>query len=307
MRDEGLDEAIRVAGGVGALARKIGISQPSVSNWARIPAERVLSVEVATGVSRTILRPDLYGNGAASEGVDDLDAGRAQEYSLLSALLARAPDRALLERLATLRGDASPLGLAHAALAEAASRTTSERVEREYFDLFIGLGRGELLPYGSYYLTGFLHERPLARLRTDLDKLGIERAHIDLVFIDGDAAIVRAAAIGRDGSHLVLVVPVLLAGLGVDGINVIKRRRDVHHAVDHDRRRLERFLQFRLEDPGRMKLVHIRRVDLLAGKIARLIVIAIGMKKVFVVSGGAVELLLRHHRCWRFRDDRRRG
>ena len=63
MRDEGLDEAIRVAGGVGALARKIGISQPSVSNWARIPAERVLSVEAATGVSRTILRPDLYGNG----------------------------------------------------------------------------------------------------------------------------------------------------------------------------------------------------------------------------------------------------
>ena len=141
MRDDGLDEAIRVAGGVGALARKIGISQPSVSNWARIPAERVLSVEAATGVSRAILRPDLYGNGRASEGVDDLDAGRAQEYSLLSALLARAPDRALLERLATLRGDASPLGLAHAALAEAASRATSERVEREYFDLFIGLGR----------------------------------------------------------------------------------------------------------------------------------------------------------------------
>src|SRR3954451_13490197 len=176
MRDDGLDEAIRVAGGVGALARKIGISQPSVSNWARIPAERVLSVEAATGVSRTILRPDLYGNGAASEGVDDLDAGRAQEYSLLSALLARAPDRTLLERLATVRGDASPLGLAHAALAEAASRTTSERVEREYFDLFIGLGRGELLPYGSYYLTGFLHERPLARLRDSLARLSIERS-----------------------------------------------------------------------------------------------------------------------------------
>ena len=177
MRDDGLDEAIRVAGGVGALARKIGISQPSVSNWARIPAERVLSVEAATGVSRTILRPDLYGDEpAAAESVEDLEAARAQEYALLSALLARAPDRALLERLARLRGDASPLGLAHAALAEAASRTTSERVEREYFDLFIGLGRGELLPYGSYYLTGFLHERPLARLRKDLDKLGIERA-----------------------------------------------------------------------------------------------------------------------------------
>ena len=83
----------------------------------------------------------------------------------------------LLEQLAELRGDATPLGVAHAALAEAASDAqTSTRVEREFFDLFIGLGRGELLPYASYYLTGFLHERPLARLREDLAALGIERA-----------------------------------------------------------------------------------------------------------------------------------
>ena len=117
MRDPGLDEAIRAAGGVGALARKIGISQPSVSNWARIPAERVLSVEAATGVSRGALRPDLFEEHAGAADVDEVDAARAQEYALLSALLARAPDAALLERLGTLRGDASPLGLAHAALA----------------------------------------------------------------------------------------------------------------------------------------------------------------------------------------------
>jgi TorA maturation chaperone TorD len=177
MRDDGLDEAIRAAGGIGALARKIGISQPSVSNWSRIPAERVLSVEAATGVSRETLRPDLYAREPAMPAdLDEIDAARAQEYALLSALLARAPDAGLLERLGTLRADASPLGLAHAALAEAAQRTSAERVEREYFDLFIGLGRGELLPYGSYYLTGFLHERPLARLRADLAKLGIERS-----------------------------------------------------------------------------------------------------------------------------------
>jgi len=176
MRDLGLDEAIRVAGGVGALARKIGIAQPSVSNWSRIPAERVLSDEAVTGVSRAVLRPDLYAEHPGLAGdIDEVDAARAQEYALLSALLARAPDAALLERIATIRGDASPLGLAHAALAEAATRSSAERVEREYFDLFIGLGRGELLPYGSYYLTGFLHERPLARLRADLGKLGIER------------------------------------------------------------------------------------------------------------------------------------
>jgi TorA maturation chaperone TorD len=177
MRDTGLDEAIRAAGGVGALARKIGISQPSVSNWSRIPAERVLTIEAATGVDRSVLRPDLYSERQPRGGdLDEIDAARAQEYMLLAALLARAPDQALLDRLASLRGDASPLGVAHAALAEAASRATAERVEREYFDLFIGLGRGELLPYGSYYQSGFLHERPLARLRADLSRFGIERA-----------------------------------------------------------------------------------------------------------------------------------
>src|SRR5256885_8364167 len=176
MRELGLDEAIRAAGGVGALARKIGISQPSVSNWSRVPAERVLSVEAATGVSRAILRPDLYAEHPGTAGdVDEVNAARAQEYALLSVLLARAPDAGLLERLGALRGDASPLGLAHVALAEAAQRANVERLEREYFDLFIGLGRGDLLPYGSYYLTGFLHERPLARLRAHLGKLGLER------------------------------------------------------------------------------------------------------------------------------------
>lgn len=175
MRDGGLETAIRAAGGVSELARRIGISQPSVSNWARIPAERVLLVEAATQVGREVLRPDLYGNHSMAGDVDEIDSARAQEYALLSALLARAPDAALLQRLAQLRGDPSPLGLAHLALAQAASDTDVERVEREYFDLFIGLGRGELLPYASYYLTGFLHERPLARLRGDLAPLGIER------------------------------------------------------------------------------------------------------------------------------------
>jgi len=174
MRDQGLQEAIRAVGGVSELARRIGISQPSVSNWDRIPAERVLTVEAATGVGRSVLRPDLF-DGESSHSVDEVDAARAQEYALLSTLLARSPDAQLLGRLAGLRGDPSPLGLAHATLGEAAAGADVERVGREYFDLFIGLGRGELLPYGSYYLTGFLHERPLARLRGDLKRLGIER------------------------------------------------------------------------------------------------------------------------------------
>jgi TorA maturation chaperone TorD len=174
MRDPGIEAAIRAAGGVSALARRIGIAQPSVSNWSRVPAERVIAVEAATGVHRSALRPDLY--GAPAEG-DDIDVERTQQYALLAILLARAPDTELLARLATLRGDASPLGLAQAALAEAAAAANVERIEREFFELFIGIGRGELLPYASYYLTGFLNERPLARARADLERLGIERVN----------------------------------------------------------------------------------------------------------------------------------
>jgi TorA maturation chaperone TorD len=90
-------------------------------------------------------------------------------------LLARSPDAPLLRRLADLRGDSSPLGLAHTALAKASARTDAEITAREHFTLFVGLGRGELLPYASYYLTGFLHGRPLASLRQVLQRIGIER------------------------------------------------------------------------------------------------------------------------------------
>jgi TorA maturation chaperone TorD len=119
------------------------------------------------------LRPDLYEERPGLP--DEVDAARAQEYALLAVLLARAPDAEFLTRIAKLRGDATPLGVAHAALAQAADGASAQKIAREFFDLFVGVGRGELLAYGSYYLTGFLNERPLARLRGDLHALGIER------------------------------------------------------------------------------------------------------------------------------------
>jgi TorA maturation chaperone TorD len=82
----------------------------------------------------------------------------------------------VLSKVAAFQGDPSPLGMAHIELAQAAERADPDAVQREYFDLFVGVGRGELLAYGSYYLTGFLQERPLARVRGDLGELGIERA-----------------------------------------------------------------------------------------------------------------------------------
>lgn len=107
---------------------------------------------------------------------DDIDRARADEYALLAALLLRAPDADLLKRLSSLPATESPLGRAHGALSQAAANISADAVNREYFELFIGVGRGELLPYTSYYLTGFLNERPLARLRADMLQLGIERA-----------------------------------------------------------------------------------------------------------------------------------
>jgi TorA maturation chaperone TorD len=113
---------------------------------------------------------------AAAGLPDEIDGARASEYALLARLLTRTPDRQLLNEIAGVKVDSSRLGLAHAALAEAARAAKPDEVEREFFDLFIGIGRGEMMPYGSYYLTGFLHERPLARLRTDLAELGIARS-----------------------------------------------------------------------------------------------------------------------------------
>jgi TorA maturation chaperone TorD len=180
MRDAGLEQAIKAAGGVASLARAIGIAQPSVSAWSRIPADRVLAVESLTRVQRSVLRPDLYGPDqvTSKSEVDEIDQLRAAEYGLLSLLLGKAPDADTLKRVATLKGDASDLGMAHVELAAAAASADDRVVSKEFFDLFIGLGRGELLPYASYYLTGFLHERPLARVREDLEVLGIERAGI---------------------------------------------------------------------------------------------------------------------------------
>jgi TorA maturation chaperone TorD len=112
---------------------------------------------------------------AAAE-VDEMDRARAAEYALLAALLSHSPDADMTAQLAGLGGDATELGAAHAALGVAAASTNPERVEREYFDLFVGLGRGELFPYASYYLTGYLHGRPLARIREALKQIGLDRS-----------------------------------------------------------------------------------------------------------------------------------
>jgi len=69
MKDPSLIDAIHAAGGNNALARAIGVTPSAVSQWDRVPAERVLQVERATGgkVDRRRLRPDLYADEAPAQ------------------------------------------------------------------------------------------------------------------------------------------------------------------------------------------------------------------------------------------------
>lgn len=148
----GVGTPIDAAGAVGGFLRASG-QGPS------IPSDRPIEISPGTG-----------------REVDEVDLLRSHEYGALALLLGRAPSLEVLARVATLQGDATPLGLAHIELGLLAAGADPDALSREFFDLFIGVGRGELLPYASYYLTGFLQERPLARVREDLERLGVERA-----------------------------------------------------------------------------------------------------------------------------------
>lgn len=117
-------------------------------------------------------------NGANLSPPNEEDCWRANTYRLLARLLAAPPDGDLLARLGELpepEARAQALALAWGALGEAARQAGPQSLAEEYQALFIGPTRGELVPYGSWYLRGFLMEKPLALLRAELAELGIER------------------------------------------------------------------------------------------------------------------------------------
>jgi len=104
------------------------------------------------------------------------DLLRAEMYEFLAALLRQEPSDELIGLVAGLKGDNSSIGSASTVLATLASKLANDEIRDEYMRLFIGVGRGELLPYASYYLTGFLNDKPLAKLRNEMQVMGIERA-----------------------------------------------------------------------------------------------------------------------------------
>ena len=125
-------------------------------------------------------------SGADNQTIEDEQRYRASAYALLAGLLRAAPDQALLDTVSSLSPDADDLtlaevdadelGLAMSSLAAASRGRDLALLEQEYNNLFIGVGKGEIVPYGSWYLTGFLMEQPLSDLRDDLRALGFERS-----------------------------------------------------------------------------------------------------------------------------------
>ena len=111
-----------------------------------------------------------------SAEISEEELSRARLYRLLARLLGAPADEALLVFLQKLNGDDSPLGQGLAALSDVAARVSVEDAAQEYHDLFIGVTQGELLPFASHYLTGFLNEKPLAELRDAMNNLGITRS-----------------------------------------------------------------------------------------------------------------------------------
>lgn len=107
------------------------------------------------------------------------DLARASLYGLLARLLYAAPDAELLQAIARADEIAVPesaLAQSWHGLQAASAVMDAEAAKDEYGRLFIGLGQGEVMPYLSWYLTGFLMEEPLAELRDDLDALGLMRS-----------------------------------------------------------------------------------------------------------------------------------
>ena len=164
------------------------------------------------------IRSGMGAEAAVRLGVADDDAVRANTYGLLGALLATPPRQKLFDLLASIDSPSTDgLGAAWSVLKRAAECADVEAVDDEYHDLFVGVGRGELIPYGSWYLTGFVMDKPLAVLRSDLAALGFERQDEVKEPEDHAAALLETMA--------------LVAASPAHGIDVQRRFFDRHVAT----------------------------------------------------------------------------
>ncbi len=104
-------------------------------------------------------------------------SARANAYRILAATLTAPPDKALLQKIAALpvaKDADDACGRALLSLKQAAAGDAARAAE-DYQELLIGLGRGKVVPYGSWHISGNMMDKPLAALRVDLKQLGLSR------------------------------------------------------------------------------------------------------------------------------------
>jgi TorA maturation chaperone TorD len=109
----------------------------------------------------------------------EAEIDRANLYRTLGALLsAPASDEQLaaLRQLPEIQNPETSLEVAWTVLRAVAQQHDLASIDDEFHTLFVGLGRGIVVPYGSWHITGFLMEKPLSLLREDLRRLGFERS-----------------------------------------------------------------------------------------------------------------------------------
>lgn len=122
------------------------------------------------------------------------EQARADFYALLARLYADAPDAALLAAIAsapalglstlidTAESRGARLPAAWDTLRAASSVTGADAAVQEYVQLFVGVGKSEINPHASHWLTGFMMEKPLAEVRATLASLGLgRRADVTMV------------------------------------------------------------------------------------------------------------------------------
>ena len=107
--------------------------------------------------------------------ISEVDKIRSNMYLFLSGVLQREPSDNLVGEYNNLDGDKTRIGKAFNIISDLSKKLSPSDIRNEYQNLFIGVGRGELLPFGSFYITGFLHDKPLASIRRDLNAMGIKR------------------------------------------------------------------------------------------------------------------------------------
>ena len=113
-------------------------------------------------------------NAETIENIIEEDQLRADMYSFLANLFRSEPNSELINQLKSLESDESPIGKSIKTLSKLAGSLDLPTIRDEYVRIFVGVGRGEILPFASYYLTGFLKDKPLAKLRQDMEKIGIK-------------------------------------------------------------------------------------------------------------------------------------